>query len=51
MRKFLPWIIVGAIVLIGYFYVKGINNTAVALNEDIRESWGNVETSYQRRNF
>ena len=50
MRKFLPWIIVGAIVLIGYFYIKGINNTAVALNENIRESWGNVETSYQRRN-
>lgn len=50
MRKFLPWIIVGAIVLIGYFYIKGINNTAVALNENISESWGNVETSYQRRN-
>jgi LemA protein len=50
MKKFLPWIIVGAIVLIGYFYIKGINNTAVALNENIRESWGNVETSYQRRN-
>ena len=50
MRKFLPWIIVAAVVLIGYFWIKGINNTAVALNENIRESWGNVETSYQRRN-
>ena len=50
MRKFLPWIIVAAVVFIGYFWVKGINNTAVALNENIRESWGNVETSYQRRN-
>lgn len=50
MKKFLPWIIVAAVVLIGYFWIKGINNTAIALNENIRESWGNVETSYQRRN-
>lgn len=50
MRKFLPWIIVGAVVLIGYFWIKGINNTAVTLNSNIEESWGNVQTSYQRRN-
>ncbi|WP_026976535.1 LemA family protein [Flavobacterium tegetincola] len=50
MKRFLPWIIVAAVVFIGYFWIKGINNTAVALNENIRESWGNVETSYQRRN-
>lgn len=50
MRK---WIIIGivVIVIIGiYSWAKGINNTAVTLNENIRESWGNVETSYQRRN-
>lgn len=50
MRKFLPWIIVGGIVLILFFWVKGINNTAVQLNANIEESWGNVQTSYQRRN-
>ncbi|MDD3005294.1 LemA family protein [Flavobacterium sp.] len=50
MRKFLPWIIIGLVIVIGYFWIKGINNTAVTLNENIRESWGNVETSYQRRN-
>lgn len=50
MRKFLPWIVVGAVILIGYFYFKGINNTAVTLNQNIEEAWGNVETSYQRRN-
>lgn len=47
------WIIIGVIlvVIIGiYSWAKGINNTAVSLNENIRESWGNVETSYQRRN-
>lgn len=50
MRKFMPWIIVGGIVLILFFWVKGINNTAVQLNANIEESWGNVQTSYQRRN-
>ena len=50
MKKFLPWII-GAIVLFGiYSYVKGINNTAVTLDQDVQESWGNVNTAYQRRN-
>lgn len=50
MRKFLPWIIVGALVVIGYFYFKGINNTAVTLEQNIEEAWGNVQTTYQRRN-
>lgn len=50
MKKFLPWIIVGVIVIVIFGWVKGFNNTAVSLNENIRESWGNVETSYQRRN-
>ena len=50
MRKFLPWIILGAIVLIGYGFVKGVYNNAVTLEQDVKESWGNVQTSYQRRN-
>ncbi len=50
MRKFLPFIIIGAVLLIGYSYFKGINNTAVTLDQNVKESWGNVETSYQRRN-
>ncbi len=55
-KKFLPWIIlgigvfIGLITLIGYFYIKGINNTAITLEQDVKESWGNVQTSYQRRN-
>lgn len=49
-KKFLPWIIVIVIVLIGYNYVKGINNKAVVFEQDIKEAWGNVETAYQRRN-
>ena len=50
MRKFLPWIIAGAVVLFGYFYFKGINNTAVTLGQTVEQSWGDVQTSYQRRN-
>lgn len=50
MRKFLPWIIGIVFVLILFFWVKGINNSAVSLNQNIEEAWGNVETSYQRRN-
>lgn len=49
-KKFLPWIVV-AVVLFGiYGWVKGINNTAVTLGQDVEQSWGDVQTAYQRRN-
>ena len=50
MKKFLPWIILGIVIIGMYSYVKGINNTAVTLDQDSQEAWGNVQTSYQRRN-
>lgn len=46
----MPWIIGIGFVLILFFWIKGINNSAVTLNQNIEEAWGNVETSYQRRN-
>ena len=49
-KKFLPWIIVAVIAFAGYSWVKGINNTAVTLNQDVEQSWGDVQTAYQRRN-
>ncbi len=50
MKKWLPWIIV-AIVIIGiYSWAKGFNNTAVSLKETSTRAWGDVESSYQRRN-
>jgi LemA protein len=50
MRKFLPWII-GAVVIIGFYsWFKGINNTAVTLDQTVEQSWGDVQTAYQRRN-
>ena len=48
-KKFLPWIIVAVVIGI-YSWVKGINNTAVELNQNIEQSWGDVQTAYQRRN-
>lgn len=51
MKKWLiPVIIIAVIVIASYSWAKGVNNTAVTLNENISEAWGNVETSYQRRN-
>jgi LemA protein len=35
------------VVIIGYSYVKGINNNAVGYEQGINEAWGNVQTSYQ----
>jgi len=50
MKKWLiPLIIVGVIVFTGYSWVKGFYNSAIKLNENVEEAWGNVETAYQRR--
>jgi LemA protein len=50
MKRFLPWII-GAVVIFGiYSWVKGINNTAVTMSQTVEQSWGDVQTAYQRRN-
>ncbi len=49
-KKFLPWII-AAILIIGiYSWASGIYNNAMTLNQDVKEAWGNVNTSYQKRN-
>lgn len=44
------WIIPILVVLLLGIWGVGVNNTAVDLNEDVKEAWGNVQTSYQRRN-
>ncbi|WP_242118426.1 LemA family protein [Aestuariivivens sediminicola] len=50
MKKFLPWIILAIIVFGLYSWGKGFNNTAISMNENVSEAWGNVQTAYQRRN-
>ena len=49
-KKFLPWIIVAVFVIGIYSWASGIYNKAVTYDQDIKESWGNVNTAYQRRN-
>lgn len=50
MRRFLPWIIGAVVIFAIYSWVKGINNTAVTLSQNVEQSWGDVQTAYQRRN-
>ena len=51
MKKWLiPVIILAVIAFAGYSWVKGFYNTTIQLNESVSESWGNVQTAYQRRN-
>lgn len=51
MKKWLiPVIIIAVIVLGGYSWGKNFNNTAVELKESATKAWGDVESSYQRRN-
>lgn len=49
-RKFLPWIIgIGLILIIGLWYIN-VKNGAIEVDQAVKKEWGNVETSYQRRN-
>src|SRR6476620_457148 len=48
-RKFLPWIIVLVVIIGIYMWATGIYNKAVTYDQNIKESWGNVQTAYQRR--
>lgn len=51
MKKWLiPLIIIAAIAFAVYSWAVSFNNTAIQLNENVSESWGNVQTAYQRRN-
>ena len=50
MKKWLIPVIVILVIVFGFYnWGKGFNNNAVELNENVSESWANVETSYQRR--
>lgn len=45
MKKFLPWIILGAILVLGIFYYNGL----VSSIQNVNKAWSNVENQYQRR--
>jgi LemA protein len=50
MRKFLPWIVVGGILLLAVVWFVSVKNGAISVDQAVKKEWGNVETSYQRRN-
>lgn len=54
MKKWIILLIsIGIILLIGFMiggFVVNVNNRAIELEEKVSETWGNVQTSYQRRN-
>lgn len=51
MKKWLIPVIIIVVIIFGFYkWGVGFNNTAVRLNENVSEAWGNVQTSYQRRN-
>ncbi len=45
MKKYIPWIIVAIVVLVGFSSYNGL----VGKEEEVSKSWGNVESDYQRR--
>jgi LemA protein len=50
MRKFLPWIVVGVVLLAVVLWFVSVKNGAISVDQAVKKEWGNVETSYQRRN-
>ena len=50
MRKFLPWIVVGGILLLAVVWFVRVKNGAISVDQAVKKEGGNVETSYQRRN-
>jgi LemA protein len=49
-KKFLPWIIVGGVLLLAVMWYINVTNGAVVVDQAVKKEWGNVETTYQRRN-
>lgn len=49
MKKWLPIIVIVALVLIVFRWGVGISNTMVEMNGNAQKQWANVESAYQRR--
>ena len=50
MRKFAPVLAIVGILVLGFLYYMSVNNGAVEVDQSVKKEWGNVESSYQRRN-
>lgn len=44
------WIVPVVIIVLLGLWAMNVNNSAVTMEENVTEAWGNVESSYQRRN-
>jgi len=49
MKKWMPLIVILALLLIVGGWFASVNNRLVHLDENVMAQWGNVESSYQRR--
>ena len=49
MRKYLPYIILGVIALFIFSSVSNSYNSLVSKDEQINQTWANVQSAYQRR--
>jgi LemA protein len=49
-KKFLPWIIGIGLILIIVLWYFNVKNGAIEVDQAVKKEWGNVETTYQRRN-
>ncbi|MEL1243452.1 LemA family protein [Flavobacterium sp. DGU11] len=51
MKKWMiPVGIIVVIIVIIFFWAMGVKNGAITKSQGVKESWGNVQTSYERRN-
>jgi len=48
-KKVSTWVIVLAVVAVLFFWVKGVYNNMVTLDEEVQTAWSQVENVYQRR--
>lgn len=48
-KKISTWVIVLAVVVVLFFWVKGVYNNMVTLDEGVQTAWSQVENVYQRR--
>ncbi len=48
-KSTITWIVVGLVVLFIFFSLKGYYNNFVTLDEQVNQSWSQVENVYQRR--
>ena len=48
-KKMSSWVIVLGVTVVLFFWVKGVYNNMVTLDEGVQTAWSQVENVYQRR--